>query len=227
MRTLEAEGRELLAPSYPTQGQVTLAVPLNWDWISRDFFLSVCGLRGAEHIVCPDAHELYQMRNMAVEEAKKAGSQWLLFADADMAFPPTALQRLLSHRLPIVGGLCRQRRPPFEATLYKTEETPEKLSYYAPFNPIPGGGLVEVAGTGCGFLLIEMRVFDKLDAPYFLPQSSTGGLGEDLWFCEHARNAGFKIFVDQDVVIGHLVSAQVYDQGGQPAMAILRGRTHG
>lgn len=222
MATLAAESEISLLFSPPAKGQVTVAIPLNWEWISKRFFLSACGLRGAGHITVPDAHELYQMRNMAVEEAKKAGSDWLLFADADMTFAPDALERLLAHRLPIVGGLCREKRPPFSAVLYRTQEVPEGLHYYEPFEP-NGEGLIEVAGTGCGFLLIAMQVFDAIEPPYFLPQSSTGGIGEDLWFCELARDAGYRIFVDQSVKIGHLTMAEVVDQEGKAGLKIEKG----
>jgi hypothetical protein len=68
---------------------------------------------------------------------------------------------------------------------------------------------VEVDATGTGCLLIETRVFLDLQKPYFQftpnPDKEIGGvIGEDIWFCHKAREAGYKIFVDTSVPVGHL-----------------------
>jgi len=55
-------------------------------------------------------------------------------------------------------------------------------------------------------LLVKTRVFGKLDKPYF----RFGKLGEDFDFCQRAVNAGFDIWVDQDVPVGHLAIMTIW-----------------
>jgi len=69
------------------------------------------------------------------------------------------------------------------------------------------GDLVEVDACGMGCMLIKKSVFEKLEEPYFqyTPRSKTSlQKGEDYYFCEKAKDAGFKIFCDTSVICGHI-----------------------
>jgi hypothetical protein len=67
-------------------------------------------------------------------------------------------------------------------------------------------GMTEVARLPTGFMLIDMKVFDKLKKPYFrFPfQEEAPGIpaslgGEDYAFCDAVMAAGGKIFMDTDL----------------------------
>lgn len=63
--------------------------------------------------------------------------------------------------------------------------------------------LQEVSVTGGGCMLIKREVFDKISSPWFEPEL---GLGTDIQICKKAAEAGFKIYCDTSIVIGHLRS---------------------
>ena len=66
------------------------------------------------------------------------------------------------------------------------------------FIPIKGGGL------GCA--IISRRVLEKIEYPYFNYVTRNDGTyqSEDLYFCDKARNAGFKIWVCRDLGCDHV-----------------------
>jgi hypothetical protein len=52
-----------------------------------------------------------------------------------------------------------------------------------------------------------MQVFDRIDTPWFFYEHNDEGdivTGEDMWFCEQAKKAGYGIWCDPSVEIKHL-----------------------
>ena len=50
-----------------------------------------------------------------------------------------------------------------------------------------------------GVMMVKREVFEKVEQPWFaIPYSTTGGhyIGEDVFFCRKAREAGYEILVD-------------------------------
>ena len=144
---------------------------------------------------------VHTSREVIVEKAIEMGSTHLIFIDADMTFEPDALRRLFERGKEIIGVATHLRQLPLVSTLKKQlgdepeiwEETPD--------------GLVKCAGAGTGFLLIDLSVFKKLSKPWFFFESNDKGelvLGEDMWFCKKARDAGYDIWADLTVKVGHL-----------------------
>jgi hypothetical protein len=132
----------------------------------------------------------------------------LLMMDTDQVYHPKTLTRLLQHNLPVVGALVHRRYPPFDPLMYRG-----KLNAYDTIYDYEDGELVEVDATGTGCLLINMDVFDNLPEPWFKfverPKEEGGLIGEDIWFCNLLKGAGFKIYVDTSVPAGHLSTLSV------------------
>ncbi len=146
-------------------------------------------------------------RNELVEMAKKVKADYLFFLDSDMRVPPDAILRLLAHRKEIVGANYTRRKPPFVAII-KKDVNGKPLNYSK-------GGLVNIGEIPTGCLLIDMRVFDKLEQPYFTTLGNRGSnvfQGEDLFFCQLAREEGFRVYCDLDLStqIGHIGTAEYY-----------------
>lgn len=153
-------------------------------------------------------------RNEAIRQMR---GDWLLFIDDDMVFAPDAIKRLIATRdeldLDILGGLCFRRGAPYHPTLYMREQPTE--GYYN-FLESWSTDLVEVDATGMAFLVIHKRVFEKIAdtpmPPYEYRVSNPapdffrweGRLGEDLRFCQDAKAAGCRVFVDTRIEIGHI-----------------------
>jgi GT2 family glycosyltransferase len=135
----------------------------------------------------------------AREEAAKALLQGeydsLLFVDSDMVVPPDLLIRLIEADKDIVSALAFRRTPGYEPCIFKEcSETDAKFYLDYP------KGLIEVEGVGMACTLIKRKVFETVPGPWFFPHKT---LGEDLSFCVRARKAGFKIFCDTELIVGH------------------------
>lgn len=150
---------------------------------------------------------VHDARNKIVAEAQRIGATHLMFIDADTVFPPDGVQKLLARDLDIVGGLYFRRQPPHLPTINQLEGdkliVPTKWPKDKPF---------EVFGIGTGFLLIKMSVFEKIKPPYFYFCNFHGRpLGEDIYFCRKAREAGFKVWCDPTIPLQH-IGEYAYDQ---------------
>ena len=130
---------------------------------------------------------------------------WLLFVDADMVPPHGALERLLSHDLPLIGGACTERVEPFELCAIRSLEPWERYTaadIAGKTDPIP------VVGVGTGFLLIRPAVLAALGRPAFRvhpcgSEAMQSLLVEDLDFCLRAAEVGFQPHLDPALKIGH------------------------
>jgi hypothetical protein len=182
-----------------TKPLVALGVP-SGDFVNADFAMSLamlCMNPGAPVALVNAKSSLVPLgRNQCVGAAQAMKASHLLFLDTDMVFPADTLRRLLAHEKDIVGATYSKRAAPFH-----------------PLTITEGGKLAQVSSglhrvkllpTGC--LLIRLGVFDQLSAPYFNLETEGGQLrGEDYYFCERARAAGFELWCDGDLSsqLGH------------------------
>lgn len=76
-------------------------------------------------------------------------------------------------------------------------------------------GLQQIQGSGLGFVCVKSGVFEKLTRPWFTyyfqqVPSSNGSInitiGEDLTWCIKVKEAGFSIYFDPTVLVGHVKS---------------------
>lgn len=124
-------------------------------------------------------------RNSIVDKFLDVGARWLFFLDSDVLCPEHALERLMSHNVPIVGGLFYRRhldRPGMVAhpaiwklvpagvkvtcSACQAVHTTKEGKYQPILNP-PPNRLIEVDTQGAGCLLIHRRVFEKVEKPWF------------------------------------------------------------
>ena len=159
-----------------------------------------------------------QGRNMLATGALERGFEETLWVDADTTFDAEMVERLRSHRLPIVAGIYARRRPGGGLAVA----------------PLPGvrelvmgedGGLVEVLYAATGFLLVRREVYSNIQRrfnlpvcgppsqrrsiPFFMPMLEDWGgklsyLGEDYAFSRRARLCGYKIMADTTIRLWHI-----------------------
>lgn len=94
-------------------------------------------------------------RNIACSTALQNKCKYILFYDSDVWPPFDGLEKLLSLRMPIVGGLYRSRGPPFQLLANKDDKP-------LPDNVLDAqNALVEVDEMGAGFMLVDTRVIKR------------------------------------------------------------------
>ena len=141
-------------------------------------------------------------RNILAERAMMI-SDYILFLDDDIIPPTDTLKRLLSHQKDFVSALCFGRRHPFAPNIY------EKVSKgkYEIIERYESGKLIEVDAVGGACMLIKTKVFQSLKKPYFwyIPENEEiGEKGEDIYFCEKMKEAGYRIYCDTSIICKHI-----------------------
>lgn len=140
---------------------------------------------------------------------------FLFMLDSDVLPPPDAIERLLAHDLPVVGGFYRKKEKfsvkrldgstqvlqrPVVYDYDGFSEEKQKFEFRQRLDA--GKGLEKVDGMGAGCWLIRRDVVEKIGkSPFSLAYG-----GEDLTFCRKITAAGFDIHVDWDVACAHIGS---------------------
>jgi hypothetical protein len=139
-------------------------------------------------------------RAALVKKALEVDATHILWLDSDMRFPPDALARLLAHKKPIVGVNYVTRIQP--CVPITAVEQPGISELTRLFTAEGDEGLVAAAWAGMGVMLTEVGVFRKLPEPWFnfwWNEARKSFTGEDVFFCHHARHAGYEILIDQSL----------------------------
>jgi hypothetical protein len=162
--------------------------------------------------------DLAKARCAVVDSFLKTPCDYLLFIDSDMEFTRADMHRISEHRhLDIVAGIYPPKRSDDNRPMVWPQ--PERNT-----------GLIEVERAATGFMQIRRSVFDRIRGHagdrYFWEQALGGmvydyfpsgiqlnlldrqgrrmWLSDDYAFCELARAAGCRVWVDLDVRLGHI-----------------------
>ena len=153
-------------------------------------------------------NQIAWQRNLVVRDAEARAAPWVCFVDADNVPQPGALERLLSHDLPLVSGSVLERAAPFEVCAVRHLEPMQRYTtrdlkgQTAPFPVVS-------VGTGC--LLIRRAVWQALGDPWFrCGQVHPALLSEDLDFSLRASEAGFPPYLDPLTLVGHSVEVLLW-----------------
>lgn len=174
---------------------------------------------------CEASADLASARNTIVAEfLEHCDSDWLWFCDADMVFKPDTLHKLIARavqqEIKILGALCvlvtAEGVTPTMFVPDDTAVTRVMLDY-------PDNEIAELAATGTGCLLIHRDVLidmrEKSESKKFAwfgnDQYHVGTdlecrLGEDVSFCLRARDAGWQVYVDTTLHVGHHKGRRVW-----------------
>lgn len=159
----------------------------------------------AESPLAPNLHWVFNSslyidynRNQLVDIAVQNGSSHLLFVDSDIQFPPTGIEDLLASNKDIIGGYYNTRRGNCPVRI---KDADGRLVSPSPLPTEP----FKCHVLPTGFMLIDMEVFDKLHKPYFAVLTHANGtIGEDVYFCKQATDAGLELWCDPRIHLGHV-----------------------
>lgn len=153
---------------------------------------------------------IFDQRNSLVRTAVEEKCDYILFIDADMRFPKTTLERLLSHNKDIIGVNATTRMMPPKPTARNIQINEDGSVDWLEVFSNKEKGIGKVDAIGCGVMLIKTSCLKDIPQPYFYFEQLLKGklLGEDIYFCIKAKDAGIDTWVDHDLSmeIGHVGS---------------------
>ena len=147
-------------------------------------------------------------RNALIREMQ---GEWIWMIDDDHVWDGHLLMHLLDRNVDIVAPLYTMRYHPFTPSSF---DEPLATGQYPAFSwetLSAHTGLFEVAATGAAGLLIRKRVIKAMSDPWFeVGKVVSDQLWEDAWFCAKARKAGFRVYTDLDVQLGHITQMTLW-----------------
>jgi len=152
---------------------------------------------------------IFDQREKLAKEALDAGCDYILWIDADMRFPKNTIEHLISRNKDIVGANATTRIAPVKGTAKNCVVDEEnKIATWTTVSSKGKSGLEKVTAIGCGVMMVKRKVFEKTPKPWFWFDTLPGDkmLGEDVYFCVKAYDAGFDTYIDHDLskYVGHI-----------------------
>jgi len=184
--------------------KVMLAIPSRDVWKS-DFGVSLAIMACASISQMPNLDMIiYNQKGASLamnridlcQKAIDAKCDYILFLDDDMRLPMETLLLLLSRQVDIIGANCARRELP---------PVPTAKGFNGDFvySREHSTGIEKVKSVGTGVMLVHTAVFENIPKPWFC-EDPVQRIGEDVWFCNQAREAGYSIYIDHDVSKGVL-----------------------
>jgi len=223
---IEKWGKEWVTEHTKLQSRGLVATYSAEEHVKIDFMRSLMGLRRSDGVGFSYYHHtrspIHLARQLVADYALDNGFDWLVQLDDDATFPDDLLRRLLSHQKDVVCALAYQRWPPYLACAYDTE--PDGITG-TPLEGIEHTGLrrVDVSGFHCS--IIRTSVFKRLregtkdaEGKVLVPGTRAyyGGfenrVGEDFAMSLNLRKLGIPVYVDTNLIAGHIGSAIVVDE---------------
>ena len=197
-----------------------MAIPC-MDQINTMTFKSIINLRpaGDTEISVTCSSLVYDARNLLAGKAVNEGFDRVLWLDSDMTFSPDLALRLaawLDQGYECVSGIYFRRKLPVKPVVYKdiyllTNEhgnTPKA----DPYMDYPKDQLFEVAGFGFGGVMMTTDAIRRIRDVFGLPFSPILGFGEDLSFCQRAKEIGVRMYCDSSIKLGHMGMFEVNEE---------------
>lgn len=142
-----------------------------------------------------------EARKGIVEAAQQWGATHLLMLDDDHVFDGSVFDKLWEHRdLPgLVSALYMTRGIPCAPCIWRcTSKGTVPIMFYPP------NELIKVDVVGFGFVLYDMKVFERINPPWF---NLGFGFGEDAAFCARVLMAGMGVYCHTGAKIGHILES--------------------
>ncbi len=153
-------------------------------------------------IIATQGYHIAENRNYIANKALKENCDYIFTVDDDMIFSPDTLERMLVHKKDIVGVAYHPR---FE--IDKDTHKPLDKTHIITLKEEGKNELFECEAVGTGVMLINTKIFYEIEKPWFqITNHETGytTMGEDWWFCKQAKKAGFRIWCDPTIKVGHI-----------------------
>jgi hypothetical protein len=151
---------------------------------------------------------IFDARERLAAAALNDGADVILWIDSDMRFPKDVIEIMLSRNVPILGVNAVTRQRPALPTAKNFVMITENEGKWVKIDSRGKVGIEKVTAVGCGVQMTRRVVFEKTPRPWFefMKVNNNQWVGEDVFFCVRAHDAGFDTYVDHDLSlhIGHV-----------------------
>lgn len=198
--------------------KILIAIPC-MDQVPAPFAQSLAMIRKSEDDVACSFQMgslIYTSRNNLALQAMKTEFDYMLWLDSDMVFQQDLLikmkQEMDEKDLDFLTGLYFRRVPPFTPVLFdQLDISEEGVCTWTDFKEVPKE-LFKIGGCGFGCVLIKTDVLFDVEAKFGEMFNPIANMGEDLSFCWRARECGYDIWCDPEIVCGHVGYTVINDK---------------
>lgn len=203
-----------------------VAIPC-MDQIPTEFFKNILTLKTPPHSAygITVSTLIYDARNTLAQAAIDSECDRVMWIDSDMTFEPDIIERLsadIDEGRDFVSALYFTRKNPIKPVIFDTvgyKELPDgmKESYAGFYVSYPRNEIFEVKAAGFGVAMTTTKLLKDVFQHYGAPFTPIPGLGEDISFCRHCEELGYKIYCDSRIKAGHIgnlvITEQEFDEG--------------
>ena len=169
--------------------------------LSNSLVNFVNDIRYMVKVFWPSLKPIEHNRNTIVQDFLERDYDYLMMVDSDNPPPPNALNVLLSKK--DIIGLPTPQWTEGDIMWVVFQKDPDGYRQVKDRKVNEGFQEVDAVGTGCIF--VSREVLEKVKAPFERKWDENGvsTLGLDLYFCEKAKQAGFKVWTHWKYPCGH------------------------
>lgn len=237
-RLEEKWGKEWVAEHTRLLQKVLVATYSPQETVSMDFARSCMSLKQAggyefsfySHRRTP----IHLARQLVTDYALAQGMDVLVQLDDDAVFPPDLLPRLLGHNKGVVAALAYQRKKPYATVAYELDADllAQGVTSGRHLEGIEHTGLRKVDVSGLHVSATRLSVVKKMRA--FRSEKYPDGIreyyggfektGEDFCWCRNMKLIGEQMYVDTDLISGHIAEPFVIDEAYKNAYVAGRAQ---
>jgi len=186
---------------------VAWGIPLDETLFAR-FFVNFLNLRIMpwDDLITTTSTYISEARNTIHQDfVTKSTCEYLVMLDSDVLPPPDFLQRLLDHKLPIVGGWYKKKGDPYPPCVYDFGNEDGGGVAWWKVREQAGVGLEKVDGAGAGCWLMRREVAEALGERPYNPHV----LSEDFLLCRKLADLKIDVYIDWSIACAHAGVAYV------------------
>lgn len=150
---------------------------------------------------------VYLARDKLARYAMNKGFTDVLWLDSDMVYTDEILEDLQFSGEPFVTGICHGRRKPYLSCLF-TSYWPEVARWDKDYPT----NTFEVAACGFAAVLIKTEILRAVIEKFNTAFTPTEYFGEDVAFCDRAKQLGYKVYAEPGVRLGHIGHITIYPE---------------
>jgi hypothetical protein len=160
----------------------------------------------------PDKMGWDHARNAVIEEALKMDDvDAIMWVDSDIILPTFAITRMANYNRDFICGIYFQKEQPHFPLIMQLNNNKDAFQFFLGWPPQT---LAPIDACGFGCVLTSMKMIramvEKSGKPLFHFQK----FSEDLNFCLKAKDSGYQLLVDTEVICGHVPAPKpiTYDE---------------